>query len=65
LVRKHERKKINHFEESGIGERIILEFILIKGMGNVEWIYLIQGKDGWLACDKGKYIFFLVGVEFV
>jgi hypothetical protein len=52
LVKKSESEKINHLGGSGIGERIILQFILIKVMGDVEWILLIQGKDGWLTVVK-------------
>jgi len=47
-----EIEKINHLEDSGIGERIILRFILIKVMGDVEWVLLIPGKDGWLTVVK-------------
>jgi hypothetical protein len=52
LVRKCEREKINHLEDSGIGERTILEFILFKVMGDVEWILVIHGKDRWLTVVK-------------
>jgi len=45
-------EKINHLEVSGIGEKIILRFFLIKVMEDVEWVLLIQGKDGWLICKK-------------
>jgi hypothetical protein len=44
-------EKLNHLEDSGIGDRIILQFIWIKGVGD-EWILLIQGKDGWLTIVK-------------
>jgi len=47
-----EMEKINHLEVSGIGEKIILRFFLIKVMEDVEWVLLIQGKDGWLICKK-------------
>jgi hypothetical protein len=57
LVRKPAREKINRPEDSGIGERIILRFILIKGMGDVEWILLILGKDGWLTVVKTAIVF--------
>jgi hypothetical protein len=45
-------EKMNHLEDSGIDERIILRFILIKVMEDVEWVFLIQGKDGWLTVIK-------------
>jgi hypothetical protein len=43
LVRKPEREITNRLEDSDIGERTILQFILIRGVGGVEWIFADSG----------------------
>jgi hypothetical protein len=39
----------DHLEELGIDGKIILEWILGKCGGNVDWIHLAQNRDQWQA----------------
>jgi hypothetical protein len=42
----------DHLEVTGIGGRIILRWIFRKwngGVGDLDWIYLVQDRDRWQA----------------
>jgi hypothetical protein len=36
-------------EDTGMDRRVILKWILEKWDGGMDWIYLAQDTDGWLA----------------
>jgi hypothetical protein len=39
----------NHLEYPGLWESIILKWIFGKWMENMDWIDLVQNRDGWWA----------------
>ena len=42
-------RKADHLEDLGVDGRIILEWILEKWDGGMDWIDLAQDRDGWRA----------------
>jgi hypothetical protein len=39
----------DHSEDVGVGGKIISEWILEKRWVSVDWMHLIQDRDGWRA----------------
>jgi hypothetical protein len=42
----------NYFEDMGVNEKMILEWILGKQREGVDWIHLAQDRDQWWALVK-------------
>ena len=38
----------DYVEDPGVGGRIILRWTFRSGMGGMDWIVLVQGRDRWL-----------------